>query len=526
MKFKKVILMIITGMFVVGFNQYDIHATEESWQDEYLTENGYKDNGAFDDMNQEYNPLLRGVYPGYKRAGDFILSDGNVVYLATEVSGQYQGKTVNYYYVPSLGRTIRADSFDTYELQTYSPPLTMQLKRNCTLFSQPFIFDKYKTNRTAPSGTYKVKRRTTYAMEVALNDGTTGWVFPQYTDANVFMAPNYATFNEAKSTLSTNRIGGVPIYQKMMPVREDKRTGMAQAPKFVTIHNTANTAIGANAASHANYQINGGGTWTSWHFTVDQSSIYQSMPMSEVGWHAGDGGLTGNTSTVAIEICENADGNYSLAEYNAALLTANILYENGLPSDAVRMHRDWSGKNCAHNIIEGTKGTMGWTKFKEVVKSEYDRLVALNTSISWEKEYLTARKLSYKASCINGFTYQEDVGAVIRDIQAYKAGTIVKILTAEGKEISSGKIMTGQKLYLQAPDGKNRTFNIIIKGDVNGNGVITSSDFGYIKNHVMQVSQLSVVQREAADVNKDGNVTSSDFGYIRNHIMKGTPISQ
>ncbi|MCB6585585.1 N-acetylmuramoyl-L-alanine amidase, partial [Streptococcus gordonii] len=68
--------------------------------------------------------------------------------------------------------------------------------------------------------------------------------------------------------------------------------------------------------------------------------------MNEVAYHAGDGYGMGNDSTIAIEICENKDGNYAQAEKNAVKLTARILYDNGLPATAIKMHKDWSGKNC------------------------------------------------------------------------------------------------------------------------------------------------------------------------------------
>lgn len=116
-------------------------------------------------------------------------------------------------------------------------------------------------------------------------------------------------------------------------------------------------------------------------FQVDNKVIYQSLAMNEVGWHAGDGNDSGNASTIGIEICENADGNYAKAEKNAAYLTASILYENGLPYTAVKRHQDWSGKDCPYNMNHMKKGSMGWTKFKAMVKDEYTKLqLKLSTS--------------------------------------------------------------------------------------------------------------------------------------------------
>ena len=373
MKIKKLgcIILSFCCFFVLLSNNVQ---AQEDWQDEYTGTNGKEDFYAYE--NKE-----RGVYSGYARDGEFLLSDENNIFHATRVRGAYVGgRTVNYYYVPSLGREVDARDYYLHENQNYNPPLTLKLKRECTMYTQPFLFDKYKINRTAVVGEYTVTKRNIYWSQITLDDGTVGWIMPQYSDQNEYLAQNNAYYKETKETLSVDNIHGIGIYQKMMPIKEMGRPGFVQAPKYVTIHNTANTSKGANALAHANLQMNNSRN-ASWHYTVDQSSIYQSIPMNEVGWHAGDGELTGNSSTVAIEICENSDGNYAKSEHNAALLTARILYENKLSSDAVRLHRDWSGKNCAHNIIEGTKGTMGWGRFKEVVKQEYNRIISVEGPI-------------------------------------------------------------------------------------------------------------------------------------------------
>ena len=48
-----------------------------------------------------------------------------------------------------------------------------------------------------------------------------------------------------------------------------------------------NTSRGADDEAHANLQYRGNSRQASWHFTVDDDSIYQSLPTNEVGWHAG-----------------------------------------------------------------------------------------------------------------------------------------------------------------------------------------------------------------------------------------------
>lgn len=57
------------------------------------------------------------------------------------------------------------------------------------------------------------------------------------------------------------------------------------------------------------------------------------------------------------------------------------------------------------------------------------------------------------------------------------------------------------------------------KGDVNGDGKVSSLDYIQVKNHIMSTKTLSGDALSRADVNGDGKVTSLDYIKIKNHIM-------
>jgi N-acetylmuramoyl-L-alanine amidase len=179
------------------------------------------------------------------------------------------------------------------------------------------------------------------------------------------------------------------IIQKLIPTKYTRiRPRIKMVAKYITIHETDNTNAGANAKAHANLLYNGNQSRVaSWHFTVDDQEIYQSLPTNEVGWHAGDGNNgTGNRSSVAIEICVNRDGNFTQAKKNAAWLTRYLMDDLGISIDRVVQHNHWSGKNCPRNIRKE-----GWSKFIDLVKKtkiepqpydknpEYHRLLAVET---------------------------------------------------------------------------------------------------------------------------------------------------
>ena len=62
-------------------------------------------------------------------------------------------------------------------------------------------------------------------------------------------------------------------------------------------------------------------------------------------------------------------------------------------------------------------------------------------------------------------------------------------------------------------------YTVVKKGDCNGDGKVTSSDYVFIKNHIMGISILIGANEQASDYNNDGKITSSDYVLVKNYIM-------
>jgi N-acetylmuramoyl-L-alanine amidase len=189
----------------------------------------------------------------------------------------------------------------------------------------------------------------------------------------------------------------VQIIQDLIPKGRRNRPGYKLNPRYVTIHDTANPGAGANAKAHAAY-LKGAAAAAipaSWHFTVDDKVIYQHLPLSENGWHAGDGtNGTGNRQSIGIEICENRDGNRAAAEANAAWLVAKLLKDHGLGLDRVKQHYDWSGKNCPR-VLRGRKD--GWKNFLAAVESHLKAgdMPAITRAIGLEVDGKAVKEVGY-----------------------------------------------------------------------------------------------------------------------------------
>ena len=162
------------------------------------------------------------------------------------------------------------------------------------------------------------------------------------------------------------------VKQAFIPKNTKARCGYALTPRYITIHNTANTKATATAASHAVYmQGAGSGKEVSYHYVVDDREVYQLLPDNEVAWHAGDGSRgTGNRQSIAIEICENEGGSLLAATDLAVKLTKYLMEKYSIPLSNVVQHNYWSGKNCPNRIRKGEP--YNWYEFLERVEKKTD----------------------------------------------------------------------------------------------------------------------------------------------------------
>jgi N-acetylmuramoyl-L-alanine amidase len=133
--------------------------------------------------------------------------------------------------------------------------------------------------------------------------------------------------------------------------------------QWVVIHDTASSSNGSNALAHANYlynnSVNEVALWVSWHYTIDDTNVYQHLPEEERGFHAGDGSTNpgegsylggGNRNGVGIEMSINQDGDMFRTWQRTAKLTVDILLRHNLPTSQQTYHNDFSGKDCPRTL--------------------------------------------------------------------------------------------------------------------------------------------------------------------------------
>ena len=164
---------------------------------------------------------------------------------------------------------------------------------------------------------------------------------------------------------------GIAIQEHIISDGRKNRPGRDTNPDtYITIHETGNAAKGADAAAHGAYLDSA---------AVDDHAIVQHLPDYETAYHAGDGKAgPGNTTSIGIEICVNAGGNFEAAKANAAALVRLLMEEHGIPLDNVVQHNRWNGKDCP-KTIRATAGA--WEAFLALCRGETANVSKLDTDV-------------------------------------------------------------------------------------------------------------------------------------------------
>lgn len=146
----------------------------------------------------------------------------------------------------------------------------------------------------------------------------------------------------------------------------------------------------------------------------------------------------------------------------------------------------------------------------EIVK-EVKIIVIPNESYSIDSSVIDTENV------LTNITTETKVGNMISKITV--EGLTIKVTNESGTELAKdANVGTGTKITFLSEDGsKYAEKEIIIRGDVTGDGVINSADLLKIVKYLKKTTTLNI---NAADATKDGLVNSADLLKIVKHLKK------
>ncbi len=101
----------------------------------------------------------------------------------------------------------------------------------------------------------------------------------------------------------------------------------------------------------------------------------------------------------------------------------------------------------------------------------------------------------------------------------------VKLLKSDGTE-NTGSVGTGNKLAVYVDGQQVREFEIVVYGDVNGDGKVSNIDVVMLQRHILSITPQSGCYLEAANTSRDGGVSNKDVVMLQRHILGLSVISQ
>lgn len=104
-------------------------------------------------------------------------------------------------------------------------------------------------------------------------------------------------------------------------------------------------------------------------------------------------------------------------------------------------------------------------------------------------------------------------------------GCTVQVLNADGT-VNTGNVGTGNKVTVYVDGQPVKQYEVVIYGDVNGDGKISNIDVVLMQRHILGITTQSGAYLQAANTNKDGSVSNIDVVIAQRHILGMSTIQQ
>ena len=96
----------------------------------------------------------------------------------------------------------------------------------------------------------------------------------------------------------------------------------------------------------------------------------------------------------------------------------------------------------------------------------------------------------------------------------------MKVVNKQGKIIKDNELVgTGYKLQVEYK-GIIYEYQIIVRGDIDGNGLITATDLSSLNQALINKIKLTGILQRAADIDYDGAITVTDLSSMNQALIK------
>lgn len=158
-----------------------------------------------------------------------------------------------------------------------------------------------------------------------------------------------------------------------------------------------------------------------------------------------------------------------------------------------------------------------------VQTASLDKLTALEDAVELEGPSAlisSTYSIDHANGIVTGFKQQTQVSAVAAAFSGNNGLGVVKIYDASGTEVTSGNVGTRYEVRLLYGDKTIESLQVVLLGDVNGDGRISAMDLLQVQKHLLKLITLQDAYSIAADVNGDGRISAMDLLQVQKHLLK------
>ena len=119
---------------------------------------------------------------------------------------------------------------------------------------------------------------------------------------------------------------------------------------------------------------------------------------------------------------------------------------------------------------------------------------------------------------ITGLTVGSNIDVIKQKIVNANAAAHVSLKNSSDKEKNTGNVATGDKVVITVGN-ETKTYELIVYGDLTGDGEINNIDFIRLKKYLLSSITLSGPYKEASDTSKDGNINNIDFIRLKKYLL-------
>ena len=122
---------------------------------------------------------------------------------------------------------------------------------------------------------------------------------------------------------------------------------------------------------------------------------------------------------------------------------------------------------------------------------------------------------------VSGILPGATVSSLLSGVSSSDSATSVKVYNGNTAVANTAALKTGMTVKIFNGNEEVNSYDVVVKGDVNGDGIISGMDYMLAKRHVLGVGMLNGAYKKAAAVTGASSVSSNDYITLK-RIVLGT----